>query len=943
MNIGEIGEQTFQYTDEQKKAMQPEKGFLRITACAGSGKTEVISNKVANYIISKKAEPKNIVAFTFTVKAAEELKSRIRRILQEKCPERSDIGDMYIGTIDSFCFQTLQDLDPRYKSYDVLDSAKRVAFVSKTMNFFSKLELNRFRKRSSTKKQLTYYHTLNRFLDTVDLVMMEKIPIEDINDEEFVDSYNRYCELLEKEKYFDFPSMTRKLLDMIETDDEFRTKFQTKFKYLIVDEYQDVNKIQELLVEAIAKNAEAVCVVGDDDQCIYSWRGSKIGNIIDFDKNYDILSKENFDKPVSDIPLDINFRSTEGIVHTAAEFIKNNKHRSKKEMRPSGDSKRVYESGDIIWTQLEKQTDEFEYISNKITSLNGIDYLDKRGNAYALSLGDFAVLVRTNDTAAKIVDFLEGKGIACIAYSGGTIFERPEVVFAMDSIAYAFGCKGYNFSEPDLKTLTSRYKNLFNKKEYPLADSKMFSERILNIKSEIDKIKDKEKPYLSELGLQGIYLKILNAFGADVFNFSEPFHYNFAVLSQAISDYESVWIRLKTDEITGFFAFCKAYGESKYVDTKNADPTRINAVKVMTIHKSKGLEFPVVFIPEMVNKKKKNPTPYFIEDHLYDKKAYNDNEEENRRIVYTAITRSQKYLFITGYRTKPGKKTPYEPSPFVDEMDKKYILNDIAIERSKSNLSSKGFEDSVISTSFSELTTYDRCPKDYLLRHVYGYNAGVPPAFGYGTNIHNILNYVHNRYLTDGKVLSNQEIDEITEKMFNLRYATEKMQENMKKGALKVIKNYVDLQNEEFRKILETEKHFEFSLGLALITGQIDLIKKLDENGNVSEVEIIDFKTESNSKNDVYVLDYHKQLRLYALACLKSLGLSPEKAYIHHLDVLGVNRKEEVNISPEVLEHTKGEIVSSIDDIFNKNFSPKPCGNCELCDYNHICCDKLKD
>lgn len=938
---GESGEQTVQYTEKQTMAMQPENGFLRITACAGSGKTEVISNKVANYIISKKAEPKNIVAFTFTIKAAEEMKSRIRKILQEKCPERSDIGDMYIGTIDSFCFQTLQDLDPKYKSYDVLDSAKRVAFVSKQINFYHNLKLNRFQERG-TKGKLTYYHTLNRFLGTVDLVMMERIPIENIKDKEFVDSYTRYCELLEKEKYFDFPSMTRLLLEKIETDEDFRIKFQNKFKYLIVDEYQDVNNLQEMLVEVIARNAEAVCVVGDDDQCIYSWRGSKVGNIINFDKKYSNLSKENFNKPVSEIPLDINFRSTEGIVHTASEFIKNNKKRLLKEMKAYDGSKRRYEVGDIIWTQLEKQADEFEYIYNKINALNGIDFLDKRGNPYALSLGDFAVLVRTNDTAAKIVDFLEEKGVPCIAYSGGTIFERPEVLFAMDCIAYLFDCTGYNFSEPTEKSILYDYTNIFKKIEYPNADQELFHDKISKIKSEIDEIKNKEKPYLSELGLQGIYLKVLNAFGADIFNFSEHFHYNFAVLSQAISDYESVWIRLKTDEISGFFAFCKAYGESNYVDTKNADPTRINAVKVMTIHKSKGLEFPVVFIPEMVKKRKKNPTPYFIENTLYDKEAYNDNEEENRRILYTALTRSQKYLFITAHEINPDRQNPYKPSPFIEEMGKKYISNDMSLERTSSKLPTKGLEDSIISTSFSELTTYDRCPKDYLLRHVYGYNAGVPPAFGYGTNIHNILNYVHNVYLTNGKILSESEIDEITGKMFNLRYATEKMQENMKKGALKVIKNYVDLQSEEFRKILETEKHFEFALGIALITGQIDLIKKLDENGNVSEVEIIDFKTESNSKNEVYILDYHKQLRLYAIACLNSLGLSPEKAYIHHLDVLGTNKREEVDISSENLEKTKSEIVTSIDEIFNKNFIPKPCENCELCDYNHICCDKLK-
>lgn len=924
------------FTTQQKKAIDHDNGFLRIIACAGSGKTEVISRRIAT-LIQKGADPKEIVAFTFTEKAADELKSRIRGILDKESPSKADFGDMYIGTIHSFCFHMLQELNPKYKNFDVLDPAKRVAYISKKY-IFRELDLWPFMyygktKRKDGKPNLNYYTVINRFIESIDTIMMEDMDIDSIIDDHNKDrlknSYIKYNELLEKDHYLDFSSMIYRLVKLLESDSEVLRELNNKIKHLVVDEYQDVNIIQEKLIEFISRGTDSLCVVGDDDQCIYYWNGAFVDNILEFNERYD---------EITDIPLDVNFRSTEAVIFTAREFIRNNEKRlTIKNMVCSENLEREFETGDIIYHHLDHEKNEHEFILDKIKLLLGTDFIDKRNNAYSLSEGDFAVLARTNEDAANIVEYLSSENMECIAYSGGSIFERGEVLLAMDCLAFLFRCKTYGYiPTPSLEHLKAKYSEIFCTK-YPEADVDYFYNAIIDLKKFVDKIFEKEKDYLGELGLQEIYHQILNCLGAQHFEFTESFNYNLAVLSTAISDYESVWRRLRASEVDGFFQFAKAYGESNYVNSKFSDVSKINAVKVLTIHKSKGLEFPVVFLPGMVKKQRRRIKKNFINESVYDFDRYFGDDEDERRVFYTALTRSEKYLFITSTDWKFNeKKRPYNSHPFIDELDWEYISNDIEIERANSGYEPRLYHQALFPTSFSELTTFDRCPYDFLIRHVYGYNAGVPVAFGYGTNIHNILNVIHKNYIKNGKIPDEDEIDEIFEDMFSLRYATPIMSENMKKGAKKVVKNYVDVQQDEFHRILETEKRFEFVIDDALISGQIDLLKKVDEKGNVTEVEIIDFKTEGNTER-LYQLDYEKQLKLYAVACLESLGLNPQKAFVHHLDD---NSLSEVDISNEKLVLTKEEVIRSVNKILSKDFVPCPSKNCEECDYRLICSKK---
>lgn len=389
-------EQKLKLKGQQKKAIElmPDHN-VQIIACAGSGKTEIVSRGISE-IIKRGTRPSEVVAFTFTEKAAEELKSRIRSILLQEQPERSDIGDMYVGTIHSYCFEKLKELKPEYKSYGVLDDASRVAWLSKPHNYYDKIRLVHFEKHMDINK----YSVIDRFVLTMDIIYNENIKISSIRNKSqaLADSVEAYKKAINKDKYLDFSTMIDDLVVLLERDRSFRKKFQTKLKYLIVDEYQDINGLQERLIRAMVGPETKITVVGDDDQSIYNWRGAIVSNIIKFKKRFNDVKK---------IKIENNFRSTRGIVELANNYIRKNKRRLDKAMLAEDTEKAVYNKQDIQYKHFKNDSQQFEFILQKIKELVNADFIDKTGTPYALSYGDMAILIRTNSDIQRILPYLE--------------------------------------------------------------------------------------------------------------------------------------------------------------------------------------------------------------------------------------------------------------------------------------------------------------------------------------------------------------------------------------------------------------------------------------------------------------------------------------------------------------------------------------------------------
>jgi DNA helicase II / ATP-dependent DNA helicase PcrA len=914
---------SFQLSEVQQRIVNHKQGHLRIVACPGSGKTETVSHRIAQ-MIADGEEPSQIVAFTFTRKAAENLRHRIRIQLESRS-NRTDFGDMYVGTIDAFCLHLIKTLRPEYKSFEILDESKKIAFIER---WYWSIGLNVLSERDDIRK----WQLISKFNSSLDRIINEKVDVNQIADDEFVSCYNNYVQKLSDERFFDYGSVITTLLDIIQNDDSVARDLGAKIKHVVFDEYQDVNLLQETLLELLSVGSKSVCVVGDDDQNIFQWRGSNVQHILEFPEKYQQYG-------VTTEELGINYRSTEELIASSRLFIERNNNRVTKNIRSFERQNRRFQHGDLVSRQFDTDTEEFQYISDEIQRLTGSDFTDKRGNTFALSPKDFAILVRTNNDASRITGYLREHGINVVAESGGGVFATPEVELAMDCIFFAFSFESYaSENVPEIDDLIQRFVSIFGN-----THEENFRQGITRIRERAESVIDKGRnDYLPNLGLQEFFQRVLSAMGAERESFNDEQMYHLGVLSKTISDYEYVYQSLRARQVRGLKWHIRQSAQNMVEDPSQQDPTMIDSVKVMTIYKAKGLEFPVVFLPSFIKQRRPGRRPLFVDDNLYDANRYHGNDEDNRRVYYTAITRSQKYLYITSsvFREinaegQNERVTPMVPHEFIEQITGENF-SDVANNHLKnSNLEAAPPESGIFPTSYTKMAIYERCPHDYRLRNVMGFNAGVPSAFGYGTNIHNILNKIHSDYISKKTIPSEHDVDELFERMFYLRFAPGPQNDTYRAAGMRVVKNYVQDHQNDFQRLLETEKRFEFVFGDSIISGDIDLLKKVNEDGKVMDVEIIDFKTDKQKEDGEYDVDYSDQVRFYAFASRESLGYAPQKAMIHHLDS---DTKDEIDISPEAQDRTMQMIDGRVQQILAGNFPPRPEeARCNGCDFRAIC------
>lgn len=898
------------YSPNQIAAMEHVSGNLQIIACAGSGKTDVISRKVAN-LIKNGFKPENIIAFTFTDKAANEMKTRIRKFTALEAPNNAAIGTMYIGTIHGFCYQLLKEFEPKYANYDPIDERRRIAFLARHANFMH-LYLDRIQERAGVGK----YAIIRKFCQDVDIFREEMLDTNRLpEDHQFRVALHRYEELLDREKILDFSSMLSRAVKLL-SDHTILSKVKEKYSFIIVDEYQDINPIQEHLIELIAGKEGNVTVVGDDDQAIYRWRGTTVDNILTFHQRYN---------DVKQVKLEENYRSTSGIISHAMSVVKNNKKRLEKSMT-AGNSHAVYETGDIYSLEFTYSSREVRFIVDKIKELVGTEITEPNGTKRALTYSDFAILLRSVRNAAKFfIPHFRRNNIPYIIKGQAGLFERPEVELVMQILAYLSDTPYTQNSTPTLDELVTLYDQAFPE-AYDRKET--FAQEIDNLRA---------NPKITErTTLQQIYHKILGAMGLDAISLGELAYYQLGKLSQTISDFESMNPVTKISNVKYFFGFVNGYARDNYEEGGEIEEILPDAITISTIHQVKGLEYAVVFIPFM-NEDFFPPKSHRVEwlfprEMLPDPSKYETNIEDERRLFYVAITRSRKYLYIT--RSVQVGKRDKRPSEFLDELDPHFVIKEHIKDPTPREKSTAPWERPLrtFPTSYSDLRYYIKCPYDYKMRFIYGFNPLVTPALGYGKQIHNLLNQIHKKYLSTGAV-DPSFVDALIEKEFFLRYAPAKILDSLRKAVRVTLKNYLAKYESEMKLILESEKPFEFPIERVLVSGSIDLIKKSTDVSE-KEIEVIDFKSEKQSDDVERAQDIHMQLRLYSIACKEGLGYQPEKARIHHLDN---NLREEVSIDDNELKQTKLKVIQIVDDIQTHMFSHKPGPYCKQCDWSDIC------
>ena len=914
------------FTKEQESAINLLDGNLQLIACAGSGKTEVVARRIVNLLASTETGgagclPENIIAFTFTEKAAAELKERIYDRCREAVGNVSGLANMYVGTIHGFCLDLLQSEIPKFLKYEVLNEVQQHLLID----------------RNSKKSGLTSSTTLNgsnlkRFTDTRHYVAALSILREDeIPDSTKLKSCSvakhlpDYEALLHDKGYLDYSSILKEALTVITEHKRLRPHLAERIRHVIVDEYQDMNPIQEKLVSELHELGATVCVVGDDDQTLYQWRGSDVENILKFADRY---------PGVESIQLEKNFRSSAGVVSLAREFIKKVEHRLPKEMVDT--SAQRYETGDIVVLPFDSPSEEATYIADTCRALRGIAIKDGE-EARGMSWSDMAVLLRSvRRDAAPILAALDEVNIPYIVTGMNNLFDKPEA----DAARQLFYFFVNEIDKDELHDAWTRANLGISNKNLSTAITNAAEARV--------KMRNSTEGRYEIYNLQRQFMGFLEAAclreetvpdgrGAVAF-------YNLGKFSQAISDFESIHFHSEPlRKYISFAGFLKYHADDVYPEGWQDNSYAIpDAVQIMTVHQAKGLQWPAVFVPQLVHNRfpiraKGGRTAWHLlpSDAFVNAQRYRTSTEDEQRLFYVAITRAQKFLHMTWAPT-PKNTHAQRPSDFISEVQaSKFVKRRRQDYSSRTRLSPspKASVENVVFT-FSDLKYFFECPYQFKLRILYGFNAPLNQALGYGKSLHDALAEVHKRAL-EGENISSSEACELVQRHLRTPYAYPALRERLETTAGEVIAGYIARNSKDFSDVEFSEKDIEIVLdGGVTIAGRIDLVKRID----TGEVTIVDLKSSERAQAEDVT---EAQLHVYALGYQELTGRDADYVQIYELDEQNSKTR---SVDEEFIVDVKQKVRGAANALHRNILVPTPLGRtCKKCDYRNLCSSAVQD
>lgn len=882
------------YTHNQLKAINTIDKNLQIIACAGSGKTQVISQRIIN-ILKNGASPSTIIAFTYTEKAAAELQARILKLCREQLPDQTGIAEMYVGTIHSWCLKALQEYKYEFQKFSVLDEIKLKLFVDRNFKYIGMEDMN-----------MEKFKDTGRFTTLMGIVREAEVEDGEELPANILSALEKYERTLISHCYLDFTMIMTKVIEYLEKDKAFRNRIKANIGYLIVDEYQDVNPVQEDIVRRLYDLGANVCVVGDDDQTIFQWRGSDVQYIQQFRHRY---------KDVEYIRLQDNFRSSKAVVDVALTCITNNTIRLDKSMNAEGFQQ--YERGDILYNQYNSVDEENEFIVNTIRNLRGIKFKDKpHSQERGIDYSDCVILLRKWKKAQAITDALQAANIPFIVTGVNNLFLRPE-------IRASRGIFLYLKEEIDRYVLEDLWESVSEDIDVDLLEDAI---------TYLNTMKPDKFTYYERFNIQAIFMEFLERAGiceelfhdgSDAssvgYNNEEIVFYNLGMFSQIIQDFETINFKTKPSfKLFSFLGFLRYSAEDYYPEGwLNNNYKTPNAVQIMTVYQSKGLEFPVVFVPGLNRNylpsskptgKRANFMKYILNLPIKDVSRYMATEEDERRLMYVAVTRAKKYLIVT--RAPDGRMQGKE-SLFGQEIRRSdYIFSSHQRDFSEREKTTPkpDVEIATISLNFSLLKAFFDCPYSFKFRTFYGFQSPIGARIGYGSAIHHSLMELH-RGVLEGKLIPKEDLPELMDKHVNFPYATEKIATSMTEKAKEALEVYYGLNSKDFKNIEYAEKDIQIDLGDGiLVNGQMDLIKKKNLDGS-EEKTIIDFKSTEDAQAYNATID---QLQLYALGYKELTGGDADFLEIYNLDQNDSN-KNELNLSD--LDGMRQKIINAANDI----------------------------
>ena len=643
--------------EPQYEAVTTLQGPLMVLAGAGSGKTRVLTMRIA-HLITNGVDPFQILALTFTNKAAKEMKERIAKVVGN-----SNARSLWMGTFHSVFARILRSeahylgFPSNFTIYDTQDSLNVLKKVLKDLNIDSDLY-----KPKKVQSRISAYKnnliTVNAYFKNPEIMEAD----ERANMKYMGQIYQKYVEQCFKNGAMDFDDLLLRTNELLTRFPEVLAKYQDRFRYILVDEYQDTNHSQYLIVKALSSKFENICVVGDDAQSIYSFRGANIYNILNFKKDY---------PDAKTVSLEQNYRSTQNIVNAANVVIAKNKAQFPKNVfsdNEVGEKIKVFRSL--------SDADEANFVANNIW---------EQHNSHQRKFTDFAILYRTNSQTRAFEDALRRKNIPYRVYGGLSFYQRKEI---KDLVAYLRILVNENDNEALMRIINYPARSIGETTQNKLivfADSQ--NVRVVDVLNNLGQ-------YAPQLGLNnGVIAKL-----ADFWSMIKAFQVmlkteNAYTVAMEVAQRSGLIKFLKDDQtpegisrvenvqelmnsMQGFIdeqkqledgdpslsSFLENIALSTDQDKKSENEDQVS---LMTIHLSKGLEFPVVHLVGL----EENLFPSFMSS------STREELEEERRLFYVALTRAEKQVFFSYAisRFQWGKITDAEPSRFLTEIDAEYL------------------------------------------------------------------------------------------------------------------------------------------------------------------------------------------------------------------------------------------------------------------------------
>lgn len=948
---------------EQRKAVTHGKGPLLIIAGAGTGKTKVITHRIAYLIAKKLANPEEILAVTFTEKAANEMEERVDQLVPYT------YSFVEISTFNSFGERVLRNyaLDLGYPpDFKLLDDVEQAIFFRE--NLF-KLPLDYYRPLSSPTKHI------QELLDAIKRLKQEDIRpeeysayakelVQNSSDEvkkenalkhlEIAGVYQKYQELIETKGMIDFEDQVTLVVELFRQRPSVLREFQDKYKYLLVDEFQDTNYIQFELLKMLAAKHKNLTVVGDDDQSIFRFRGASLSNILNFKDVY---------PDAREIVLTKNYRSTQAILDSSYQLIQQN-NPNRLENKYQVDKKllsQVESAGKSIYML---QFDTLSHEADRVAEIIG----DKIREGFRYS--DIAILVRRNADADAYLRALNLRQIP-FRFSGSRgLYSQEEIKILISfiraltdfedskSLFYLAQSEIYDAEPYDLTILT----NYAQKRNLPLHS---VFKKVHEGKSPVEispATAEKIKRIFEEL-LYFVELASSKNAGVVVYTFLER-----TGCLKRLVETGDLQAEIKIKNIRLFFDKIKNFSDVTEEDSIHAFARHLDllqqvgdnpataeaeleeeAVNVLTVHKAKGLEFVVVFLVSLIEdrfpgreRREKIPIPdEILKEKLPGEESY---FQEERRLFYVGMTRAKKFLYLTWARDY-GLKRLKKVSPFVlealdlpklpDEVFRTSALEEIrryAPPASEPPVPPREKRGEVLTLSYFQVEDYITCPLKYKFRHVLRIPVLPHHTLVFGRVLHNVIHFYLRKKMTGEKIAERELFEEYERSWINEGFLSREHEELRKEAGKRALALFYSREEASDYVPSLLEKSFKWQEEKVKFIGRWDRIDQRAEG-----VVIIDFKASEvkDQKEADRRAKESLQMDLYALSFLKTQDSLPLETQLYFLEsnIIGHAHKGE-----KELEKAREKIREVESGMRRADFEAKPdWHSCMNCEFKTIC------